>query len=273
MPFEIVPRCEGFGASVKSDDRSSLLERDAGARLRSALDRFGVLVFPGLMADDVLHVALARAFGEIQDFGGNSIFRSTNVGKDGTFLKPGSEEERLLRLNWLWHSDGVYRERDIRAVLLRAEEFEDGCGDTEFADLASAFAALPSKLRRKIEPLSVEFSFEHMVLNEDVPPLSVDERRRLPRASHPLVQLLPDGRRSLRLSPPYMKRVAGWTSEDSLALFRQLAEFATQPDFIFRHSWGVGDLIAWNNRWTMHRVRAYDDQCMRRDMRGAVVLA
>lgn len=273
MAFEIVPRRQGFGAWIQTDDPACLLEKGAGERLGSALGRFGVLIFPGLAADDDMHAALARTFGEIQTFGGKPIFRSANFGEDGAFFGPGSDKARLLRLNWLWHSDGVYRERDIGAVLLRAECFEAGCGDTEFADLAAAFRALPPNLQRRIETLSVEFSFEHMILNEDVPPLSADERAGLPRARHPLVQRLADGRRSLRLSPPYMERVAGWERDESLALFGQLADFATRADLLFRHRWAAGDLVAWDNRWTMHRVLPYDDQRLRRDMRGAVALA
>lgn len=273
MPFEVVPREEGFGAIVRTGDPASLLTDGAGERLGNALNRFGVLIFPGLMADDAMHAALARAFGEVQRFGKGLIFRSANFCEDGTFLQPGSDAQRLLRLNWLWHNDGVYRDRDIRTVLLRAECLEQGCGDTQFADLTAAFAALPPELQSWLETLSVEFSFEHMVLNQDVPPLSAAERSQLPCAHHLLVYSLPDGRKALRLSPPYMKSIAGWASEESLALFRQLAEFATRPEFIFRHHWRSGDLVAWENRWTMHRVLPYDDQRVRREMRGAVVLA
>ncbi|MGV7120896.1 TauD/TfdA dioxygenase family protein [Sphingopyxis sp. 550A] len=272
MPFDIVPRPRGFGALVQVDDPASLLAESARERLDNALSRFGVLIFPGLLADDAMHVALAGIFGEIQTFGTKKTFRSANFEEDGTLLRSDSDKACLLRLNWLWHADGVYRERDIRAVLLRAEAIETGGGDTEFADLVAAFDALPRDLQSRIETLSVEYSFEHMILTADVPPVSADERSRLPRARHALVQTLADGRRSLRLSPPYMERVIGWGRDESLALFRQLVDFATRPDFLFRHHWSAGDMVAWDNRWTMHRVLPYDDSGLRRDMRGAVVL-
>ncbi len=273
MPFDVVPRPQGFGALVQTDHPASLLEEGARERLDEALSRFGVLIFPGLAADDALHVALAAMFGDVQTFGAKRIFRSANFDEDGTLLRSDSDKARLLRLNWLWHADGVYRERDIRAVLLRAETTETGCGDTEFADLVAAFDALPPDLRSRIETLSVEYSFEHMILTADVPPVSADERSRLPRAQHALVQTLADGRRSLRLSPPYMERVVGWGRDESLALFRELADVATRPEFLFGHHWSAGDMVAWDNRWTMHRVLPYDDGRLRRDMRGAVVLA
>ncbi|WP_432767554.1 MAG: TauD/TfdA family dioxygenase [Sphingopyxis sp.] len=272
MPFEIVPRQRGFGAHVRTDDPARLLTDDAGERLRDALGRHGVLIIPGLAIDDGTQVALARQFGEVQPFGDKAIFRSANFKHDGAFLPPDSDRARLLRLNWLWHSDGVYRDRDIGAVLLRAECVEPGCGETEFADLAAAFAALPESLQRRIEPLSVEFSFAHMVRNADVPSLAPGEMSHLPRARHPLVQRLADGRSSLRLSPPYMEVVVGWKHGESAQLFAELAEFATRPEFCFRHHWVAGDLIVWNNLSTIHRVLPYDDAGRRRDMRGAVVL-
>ena len=33
----------------------------------------------------------------------------------------------------------------------------------------------------------------------------------------------------------------------------------TQPQFVYRHCWTVGDLVIWDNRCTMHRGRPYDD--------------
>ena len=128
MPFDVVPRSQGFGALVQTDDSASLLEERARERLNDALSRFGVLVFLGLMADDDMHVALTGIFGEVQTFGAKKIFRSANFDEDGALFRPDSDKARLLRLNWLWHSDGVYRERGIRAVLLRAETIVEGLG-------------------------------------------------------------------------------------------------------------------------------------------------
>jgi alpha-ketoglutarate-dependent 2,4-dichlorophenoxyacetate dioxygenase len=53
-------------------------------------------------------------------------------------------------------------------------------------------------------------------------------------------------------------------------LLRDLTEHATQREFVRVHRWKLHDLVMWDNRQTMHRVRRYD-QSQPRDMRRATV--
>ena len=59
---------------------------------------------------------------------------------------------------------------------------------------------------------------------------------------------------------------------DGRLFLRDLIEHATQPQFVYRHSWRVGDLVIWDNRATMHRGRAYDDTKYRRELRRVTTL-
>jgi alpha-ketoglutarate-dependent taurine dioxygenase len=36
-----------------------------------------------------------------------------------------------------------------------------------------------------------------------------------------------------------------------------MQEWATQPQFVYRHYWTVGDMIIWDNTGVMHRVEPY----------------
>ena len=53
-------------------------------------------------------------------------------------------------------------------------------------------------------------------------------------------------------------------------LLRDLTEHATREEFVHVHKWTLHDLVMWDNRQTMHRVRRYD-QSQPRDMRRATV--
>jgi alpha-ketoglutarate-dependent 2,4-dichlorophenoxyacetate dioxygenase len=75
---------------------------------------------------------------------------------------------------------------------------------------------------------------------------------------------------SLYLSA-HIGRIEGWLTPEALALVRELTEFATQPRFVYRHSWSVGDLVIWDNRCTMHRGRPYESNLYPRDMRRVTV--
>jgi alpha-ketoglutarate-dependent 2,4-dichlorophenoxyacetate dioxygenase len=37
-----------------------------------------------------------------------------------------------------------------------------------------------------------------------------------------------------------------------------LLEHATQPQYVYRHTWKPGDLVIWDNRATLHRGRRWD---------------
>ena len=48
---------------------------------------------------------------------------------------------------------------------------------------------------------------------------------------------------------------------------RQEIEHATRPEFVYSHRWTQHDLVIWDNRAAMHRVRRFDDLTIVRDMR------
>ena len=52
-----------------------------------------------------------------------------------------------------------------------------------------------------------------------------------------------------------------------MAFVRDLTEHATQRQFVYAHTWRQHDLVMWDNRQTMHRVRRYRETSEVRDMR------
>ena len=54
-------------------------------------------------------------------------------------------------------------------------------------------------------------------------------------------------------------------------MIEELIAFATQPQFVYRHRWTVGDIVMWDNRCTMHRGTEFDDLRWRRDVQRATV--
>ena len=53
-------------------------------------------------------------------------------------------------------------------------------------------------------------------------------------------------------------------------MLRDLNEHATQPKYVYVHKWQLHDLVIWDNRQVMHRVRRYDSS-QPRDMRRTTV--
>ena len=69
-----------------------------------------------------------------------------------------------------------------------------------------------------------------------------------------------------------MEQIVGMDRAGSDDLLDRLTEHATQPRFVYRHSWRVGDLVIWDNLATMHRGRPFDDGRHRRELRRVTTL-
>ena len=52
---------------------------------------------------------------------------------------------------------------------------------------------------------------------------------------------------------------------------RDLIEHATQPQFVYVHRWRSHDLVMWDNRQTMHRVRRFNETEYVRDVRRTTI--
>jgi alpha-ketoglutarate-dependent taurine dioxygenase len=44
---------------------------------------------------------------------------------------------------------------------------------------------------------------------------------------------------------------------ESMELLVRLRDWATQPQFVYRHQWKLGDMVVWDNTGTMHRALPY----------------
>jgi alpha-ketoglutarate-dependent 2,4-dichlorophenoxyacetate dioxygenase len=77
------------------------------------------------------------------------------------------------------------------------------------------------------------------------------------------------GRKSLFLSS-HIGTIVGWPVPDGRDLIRDLTEHATQRQFVYAHPWRQYDLVIWDNRQTMHRVRRFDES-QPRDMRRTTI--
>ena len=142
--------------------------------------------------------------------------------------------------------------------MLHAVELPPSGGDTEFANTALAYDALPEPMKRHIAGLRVVFR----------PAFDAS----LPGAEHPLVRTHPEtGRKSLYIGN-HSTGVAGLPEAAGAALLHELLAHATQPRFIYTQRWRLGDLVMWDNRCLLHRAVAnYEVTCHRRVMHRSVV--
>jgi alpha-ketoglutarate-dependent taurine dioxygenase len=69
-----------------------------------------------------------------------------------------------------------------------------------------------------------------------------------------------------------MEAILDWNEMESRKLIEMLTEWATQKQFIYVHRWRKGDVVMWNNAWTMHKVMPYPIEHEPRVVHGVTIL-
>ena len=253
------------------------------AAIRAGMDEHAVLVFHDQAFTDDEQIAFAqRLDGKLHAktgarvvaqnrFGNEALTDISNVGANGQILAADDRRREYSLGNRLWHTDASFEDPPGRYSMLHARVIPSQHADTEFADMRAAWDALDAKMKSRVEGLRVHHSiaYSRQVLGFE---FSAEEAAKLPGAVHPLVRTIPrSGRRSLYLAS-HANRVEGMGVPDGRLLLRELTEHATQPAFVHRHRWRVGDLVIWDNRCTMHRATPFDDSSERRELRRVTTL-
>ena len=94
----------------------------------------------------------------------------------------------------------------------------------------------------------------------------------MPGAEQPLVRTNPRTNRKSLYIASHASHITSWPVPEGRLLLRELMAHATQPQFVYRHTWREFDFVIWDNLATMHRGRAYDET-RPRDMRRVTTLA
>jgi alpha-ketoglutarate-dependent 2,4-dichlorophenoxyacetate dioxygenase len=263
------------------DIRRPLAQADVAA-IEAGMDRYAVLVFHDQELTDEQQMAFSRHFGPLEDARGGNVTKPadrrlvtgmndvSNLSKEGTPLARDSRQ-RLFNLgNMLWHSDSSFRPIPAKYSLLSARVVNLHGGNTEFADMRAAYDALDAAMQREIEDLVCEHSLMYSRGSLGFVDYSDEEREFFKPVRQRLVRTHPvTGRKSLYLSS-HAGTILGMPTPEARLLLRDLTEHATAPRFVYVHRWRVNDLVIWDNRQTMHRVRRYDER-QPRDMRRTTV--
>jgi alpha-ketoglutarate-dependent 2,4-dichlorophenoxyacetate dioxygenase len=283
MALELRPLHPRFAAEAGPLDLRRVDDRATLEEIRAAMDRYLVLVFHDQAFGDEEQLAFAQRFdGALHTktgsaalganrFGNEALTDISNLGADGAIMARDDRKRQYALGNRLWHTDASFQDPPGRYSMLHARAVPTAGADTEFADMRAAYEALDDARRATIEGLRVHHSiaYSRQTLGFE---FSAEEEELLKGAVHPLVRVNPrTGRRSLYLAS-HASRILDWPVPDGRLLLRDLIEHATQPQFVYRHAWRVGDLVIWDNRATMHRGRPFDDGRERRELRRVTTL-
>ena len=261
----IIPDGPGLGCRIEGLDLSKPLSQADFELILGAFGQFGVLCFPNQKLEPAEHKLFAQRFGSLE----------VNVAA-GAYTVPEHPEVMVLSnivengkalglkdAGQDWHTDMSYSATVAFLNVLFALKVpvRDGAplGSTEFLDMAQAYDDLPVALKNRITGRTATHDFnkfwEEMLKRPGTQrkPLTPEQRRQKPPVSHPLVMEHPvSGRKSLYCNVGYVIRIDGLPAHESDEILSILFAHQIQDKYKHVHRWSVGDVLAWDNLWTMH---------------------
>jgi alpha-ketoglutarate-dependent 2,4-dichlorophenoxyacetate dioxygenase len=281
MGLALKPVNPSFAAEASGVDLRSLDEAAVRA-IDEAMDKYAVLVFRGQPLSEAQQVALAKKFGPLDSglrkatgaptrFQHDELIDIGNVALDGEVAE--STDQKLIGqlANQLWHSDSSFQNLPVKYSMLSAVTVPANGGQTEWCDLRAAWDELPDETKRLVEGRTARhFAFHSRVMLGD-DKYNETQLKRFPPVERPLVHVHPGSGRKVLFPSAHIDGVSGMSVPEGRLLVAELLEHATQPKFVYRHTWRADDYVMWDNRATLHRGRRYDLK-LRRDLRRTTTL-
>jgi taurine dioxygenase len=250
--LDLVPYAGRIGAEIRGIRLSGTLQADTFAALKQALYKHKVLFFRGQQhLDDAGH----EAFGQLW---GQPVPHPTVPSPAGTTLLE-LDSQHGGRAN-SWHTDVTFQPEYPQVSILRGVVIPPVGGDTVWANTAAAYEGLPPDLKALADKLwalhgnDYDYAAARPVESDDEGVKRYREvfTARLLEAEHPVVRVHPEtGERTLVLGH-FVKRILGYSSQDSLALFNVLQAHILRLENTVRWRWQQGDVVIWDNRATQH---------------------
>lgn len=269
--IEVLPCNAALGAEVRCGDLRHASAAQFAEIRRAWLDHL-VLVFRGQSLSDDQLLALATHFGELDD-----TFRPQPNDQPGQHLQQraltivsnvienGKPIGALSNVDLVWHTDMSYIDVPPDASILYAVEVPAAGGETGFCNMYRALETLPQPVRASLAGVTIKHDATHnsggFLRKGFDPPSDVSCS---PGPGHPAIRTHPDsGCDALFLGRRPYAYVQGLPVSESEALLDQLWSHAARSEFAWYHRWAAGDVVIWDNRCTMHRRNAFDNNARR----------
>jgi taurine dioxygenase len=268
--LRVTKLADALGAEVSGLDLSQPIAPRTFDEIRAAWLEHLVLRFRGQKLSDPQLLAFSRQFGELDPPGPNPYGRPflaahpemnviSNIRNDGVPIGGLGDGEAI------WHADMTYVDTPPMGAILYALEVPPSGGDTYWANMYTAYEALPARLKKRIEGRQAVHDATYNsagIMRKGYQ--EVTDPRMVPGARHTLVRAHSEtGRMCLFLGRRRNSYVVGLELAESEALLDELWAHATRAEHTFRQQWKVGDVIIWDNRCTLHRRDAFDPAARR----------
>ena len=164
-----------------------------------------------------------------------------------------------------WHHDSTYMPIQAKGAVFTAHKVPKKGGETGWADMRAAYEGLSESMKEKIQDLSAYHSYEWSQkerFGHKDPKVSEFNSYGFdidPKPLRPLVKTHSEtGQKCLTIGR-HINKITGMSDQEAQNLAKDLEEFACSNDnWVYHHSWEVGDAVIWDNRCLMHQASMWD---------------
>lgn len=250
-----------IGAEVRGIDLSQPQDEDTMAELKRLWLEYIVLLFRDQELDQAAQLRATEFFGKV-----GYLARPANeypVGYDqllpnvmliSNIRENGEPIGALPDGEMMFHHDMLHSEVPHKGTMLYSVEIPSHGGETLFASGYAAYETLPDNIRAPLDGKWAKHHYNYGSTQKG------DERGTVAYSDsqHPIFRTHEEtGRKAVYVNRLMTEEVIGLPKDESDNLLNALFDHMEKPEFVYEHSWQVGDLLLWDNRNSSHARRDF----------------
>ena len=237
--LNITPVTGSLGAIIEGLDLKKLDDETVTA-IQQCLDRFLVIKIPDQQLDRFQLSALGRKFGK--HFHHPLVQNGYDDCPEVLELLKKPQDTKVFG-GESWHADITWLKPAGYLSFLHGIEIPEVGGDTSFSSTISAFEKLSDNLQNLLSKLNAIHAY-HWSEGKQIEPWVVE---------HPVVRAHPTtGKKGLYINRMFTTQFSDMTIAESKPLLEYLFNQMEKHDVTCRFKWNKGDLLIWDNRFTLH---------------------
>jgi taurine dioxygenase len=276
-PFQIRPLHPVLGCEITGITLQEAVSPALFAKVYEAFLDYELILFNDVDLPPATQVAFARNFGEVQvhvlsQYHGYKehpeIYMLSNLDKNGNASGRHPDRGTLY-----WHTDGSWRERTGQATMMYSEIVPDAGGETQFADMYSAYDLLPAAIKARIDGRCAIHNFDFSrTRRHGEDPLTAEQKAKVPPIAHPIVRTHPNTGRKAVFLGDHAESIEGMDYDQGRALIEEINMMITPHARVYSHKWTPRQCMVWDNRCTLHRATGFDEARLKRVMRRCTIV-
>ena len=224
------------------------------------------------------HMAFAQKLGQLEDH----PMAPSHPDAPGLVQIYKNPDSPIDRYENAWHVDGTWRPNPALGCVLRCIECPPVGGDTMWANMALAYDKLPEDVKKAIEGLIANHSFNSTFAAAMPKEKRLEMRAKYPDSEHPVVRIHPETGERILFVNAFATHFVNYHTKDKVRygqdfsqsgadLMQYLISQVYAPEYQVRWRWKPYSMAIWDNRSTQHYAVMDYPPCHRKMERAAIV--